>query len=133
MIPFLDLSIRIAQKGHCISFVSTPKKTSTVSPTNLPPHFPDRSRSASKSDYEDKNPAWQSIKEWLDKKPKLLWSTWHLEAMPSLVNRNRQKSLLDWKNGSVLKTRQGPFDPNPIELPQEFEPGWGFVWTTWAR
>lgn len=33
----------------------------------------------------------------------------------------------------VLKTRQAPFDPNPIELPEGFEPGWGFVWTTWAQ
>ncbi|KAL0543211.1 hypothetical protein IC582_018300 [Cucumis melo] len=38
MIPFLELSKLIAQKGHRVSFVSTPKNIDRL-PTQLPPHL----------------------------------------------------------------------------------------------
>ncbi|KGN49089.2 UDP-glycosyltransferase 91A1 [Cucumis sativus] len=94
------------------------------------------------SEYEtgDENPAWERIKEWLDKQPKdsVVYVAFGSEAKPSQnelteIALGLEKSELRffW----VFRTRRGPSDPDPIELPEGFEErtkGRGVVWTTWA-
>uniref|UniRef100_A0A0A0KJX2 Uncharacterized protein n=1 Tax=Cucumis sativus TaxID=3659 RepID=A0A0A0KJX2_CUCSA len=94
------------------------------------------------SEYEigDENPAWRTTKEWLDKQPKdsVVYVAFGSEAKPSQnelteIALGLEKSELPFFG--VFRTRRGPSDPDPIELPEGFEErtkGRGVVWTTWA-
>lgn len=91
-------------------------------------------------DSGGQKPAWQRIKEWLDKQPKasVVYVAFGSEAKPSQqelteIALGLEKSELPffW----VFRTRRGQFDPDPIELPDGFEErtkGRGYVCTTWA-
>ena len=94
------------------------------------------------SEYEigDENPAWRTTKEWLDKQPKdsVVYVAFGSEAKPSQnelteIALGLEKSELPFFG--VFRTRRGPSDPDPIELPEGFEErtkARGVVWTTWA-
>ncbi|XP_038882984.1 UDP-glycosyltransferase 91A1-like [Benincasa hispida] len=102
--------------------------------------FPVGQLPTSEYDSGDDNPTWQSIKEWLDKQPNasVVYVAFGSEAKPSQdelteIALGLEKSELRffW----VFRTRRGPSDPDPVELPEGFEErtkGRGIVWTTWA-
>ena len=102
--------------------------------------FPIGQLPTSEYDSGDENPAWQPIKQWLDQQPKglVVYVAFGSEAKPNQhelteIALGLEKSELPffW----VLRTRRGPSDPDPIELPDGFEErtkGRGVVCTTWA-
>ncbi|XP_038882308.1 UDP-glycosyltransferase 91A1-like [Benincasa hispida] len=89
---------------------------------------------------DHENPAWHSIKEWLNKQleASVVYVAFGSEVKPSQHELTEiafgleiSKTPFFW----VLRTQQGPTDPDPINLPEGFEErteGRGVVWTTWA-